>query len=239
MRRTDFKMKSIGLAVLLAANAAAVGIAAAADTCYRDDSGRIVHRRLPRSVEVPCPKATTPSGVESGTATGGDADIYKLPGAFKNGTTFDRGPRPAASPVPRPGLEDYVQSMPVPDRWRIVDALGYPQNLFDPYDRNVLKGDKPVHGDDWFFNLTAFSDTLFESRNVVQPVGSATSAQPGSDDIFGRTRQNVFVQTVGAEFVYYKGDTVFKPPEWEFRFTPVFNFNHANLGEVQGVNIDP
>jgi hypothetical protein len=232
-------MKSIGLAVLLAANLGAAGVAAAADTCYRDDSGRIVHRRLPRSVEVPCPKATTPSGAESGTATGGEADIYKLPGAFKSGTTFERGPRPAASPVPRPGLEDYVQSVPVPDRWRIVDALGYPQNLFDPYNRNVLKGDKPVHNGDWFFSVTAFSDSLFQSRNVVQPVGSQSTDQPGSDDVFGRTRQTVFVQTVGAEFVYYKGDTVFKPPEYEFRFTPVFNFNHVNLGEVLGVNIDP
>ena len=231
-------MKSIGLAALLAAGFTLAGVAQA-DTCYKDDSGRIVRRRLPRSVEVPCPSTTTPAGAENGTPSGTDSDIYKLPGAFKNGTTFDRGPRPAASPVPRPGLDDYVSSVPVPDRWRIVDTLGYPQNLLDPYNRNVLKGDKPVHNGDWFFNVTAFSDSLFESRNVVQPVGSATSDSAGADDIFGRTRQNVFVQTVGAEFVYYKGDTVFKPPEYEFRFTPVFNFNHVNLGEVQGVNIDP
>lgn len=38
----------------------------------------------------------------------------------------------------------------VPDRWRIVDSLpGYDHSLWNPYQRNVLKGDKPVWGE-WF-----------------------------------------------------------------------------------------
>ena len=168
VRRTDFGLKSFGLTALIAA-AACLNVARA-ETCYRDDSGRIVHRRLPRSFEVPCPAAVpaAPAGApgsagtpgSSATATGGAQDIYSLPGAFKGQGEIERGPRPAASPVPRPGVEDYVDSVPVPDRWRIVDTLGYPQHLLDPYNRNVLKADKPVHGD-WFFNVTAFSDSLF------------------------------------------------------------------------------
>ena len=55
-------------------------------------------------------------------------------------------------------MDDYVASVPIPDRWRIVDTLGYEDNWYDPYHRNTLKGDKPVYGDDWFFNLGIISD---------------------------------------------------------------------------------
>jgi hypothetical protein len=228
----------IGLAVLLLGTCVLGGMAAA-DTCYRDDSGRIVKRRKSGSVEVPCPPPT-PADAATGTAV----DRGKLTDAFKNNSasggeaSIERGPRPAASPVPQPGLNDYVASVPVPDRWRIVDTLGYPQNLLDPYHRNVLKADKPVHGD-WFFNLGAFSDSVYESRDVVASVGNASTAHAGENDIFGHPKQNFFSQTVGAEFVYYKGDTVFKPPEYEFRFTPVFNYNYLSASELQEVNVDP
>ena len=43
----------------------------------------------------------------------------------------------------------------IPDRWRLVTALGYPENLWDPYNgNNVLKGDRPAFGEDWFVSLT-------------------------------------------------------------------------------------
>ena len=74
------------------------------------------------------------------------------------------------SPVPRPTMDDYVSSVPVPDRWRIVDALGYQDRWFDPYNRNILKADKPVFGD-WFFNLGVISDTVVEVRDIPTPVG--------------------------------------------------------------------
>lgn len=245
MRASDrtaiLNRKAVGgacLAVLLLGNGAWMKVASA-ETCYRDDSGRIVKRRKPGSVEVPCPPPT-PADSASGTTT----DRGKLTGAFKNNAanaadaTLERGPRPAASPVPQPGLADYVESIPVPDRWRIVDTLGYKQNLFDPYHRNVLKADKPVVGD-WFFNLGLFSDSVYESRDIVASVGSSSTVNPGENDVFGHPRQNFFSQTVGVEFVYYEGDTVFKPPEYEFRFTPVFNYNYLSGSELEEVNVDP
>jgi hypothetical protein len=205
---------------------------AAADTCYRDDSGRIVKRRRPGNVEVPCPPPSSPDAGASARDRG------RLPGAFTGRAPVDRGPMPKASPVPRPGINDYVASIPVPDRWRIVDTLGYKQNLWNPYDRNVLKADKPVHGE-WFFNVSMFSDSVYEARDVASPVGSSSTGSRGQNDVFGRSGQGAFSQTVGAEFVYYKGDTTFKPPEYEFRFSPVVNFNHVSLAEIQGVNVDP
>src|SRR5215471_12215986 len=42
-------------------------------------------------------------------------------------------------------------SIAVPDRWRILDALGRPENDLDPYNTNTLKADKPIFGEDWFF----------------------------------------------------------------------------------------
>ncbi|MEO8103334.1 MAG: hypothetical protein ABI790_12465, partial [Betaproteobacteria bacterium] len=35
------------------------------------------------------------------------------------------------------------QSVSVPDRWRIMDTLGFKFPWYDPYNHNVYKGDKP------------------------------------------------------------------------------------------------
>lgn len=229
----------LALALLFAVSVAAADFAAA-EPCYKDDAGRIVTRRRPGYVEVPCPPAVNPGNTPTNEVNGTAVDQGKLPATFKGGQNApDRGPRPAASPVPMPGLMDYVAAVPVPDRWRIVDSLpGYQESIFDPYHRNVLKADKPVSGE-WFFNLGMFSDSVFEARDVPASVGSSSTQNPGQYDVFGRSRQNFFSQTVGAEFVYYKGDTVFKPPEIEFRFTPVFNFNYLSGSELQEVNVNP
>ena len=128
--------------------------------------------------------------------------------------------------------------MPIPDRWRIVDSLGYEDNWWDPYNQNTIKGDKPIH-DDWFFNVIAISDTVVELREVATPVGVQSTERPGTLDVLGDTEQALFNQNVAVELVYYKGNTVFKPPDWEFRFTPVFNYNYTELEEITGVNADP
>lgn len=142
------------------------------------------------------------------------------------------------SPVPRPSVSDFKDSVVFPDRWRIVEAIGYTDNWLDPYNRNTLKGDVPLH-DDWFFNLGIISDTIYEGRKVVTPVGLQTTADPGDIDLFGNTEQHSVIQQVAMEFVYYKGDTVFRPPDYEFRFIPVFNFNHTVVNELAGINANP
>lgn len=142
------------------------------------------------------------------------------------------------SPVPRPGIDAFDDPILVPDRWRIVDAL-YDERWWDPYNRNLYKGDKPIHGDDWFFNITAFSDTVADFRNVATPVGVQSSDDPGDTNTFGGQDQFGFVQNLGAELVYYKGDTVFKPPDYEFRLTPVLNYNYTEADELLNLNVDP
>lgn len=128
----------------------------------------------------------------------------------------------------------------VPDRWRIVSALGYPERWWDPYNgNNVLKADRPAFGDDWFFLFSAISDSTYEGRSIPTPVASATTVAPGTLDVLGDPTQTAFTQNLITEFVLYKGDTVFRPPDYEFRFIPVFNLTHVEVGEAGNLKADP
>ncbi len=215
-----------------------------AETCYQDDKGRISQRRRPGYKRIECPAQRSEQAAPKTPRKAGSATAGRLPEAvpeksagFATAGRPPRKPNPA-SPIPRPVLADFPDAVPVPDRWRIVDTLGYRENLLDPYNRNVLKADRPIHGD-WFFNLGLISDTVFEQRNLPTGVGSSSAGANGKIDIFGGSDQSVFVQSLAAEFVYYEGDTVFRPPDHEFRFIPVFNYNRVELDEIQGVNADP
>jgi hypothetical protein len=210
--------------------------ATAAETCYQDDTGRIVKRRRPGYTEVPCPDESAQPGQTPSAEP--SAQPQEDTGRAPRRRVIERAPPAYVSPIPRPGLADYVDSVPVPDRWRIVDSLGYRDRWFDPYNRNVLKADRPVHGDDWFFNLGVISDTVYELRDVPTPVGGISTDGPNGIDVFGSADQWAAVENLAAEFVYYKGDTVFKPPDYEFRFTPVFSYNYVELETLQGVNAD-
>ena len=127
----------------------------------------------------------------------------------------------------------------VPDRWRIVTSLGYPENKLDPYHgNNVLKGDRPAFGGDWFVSLGMISDSTFEARSVPTPVASATPPSQGQIDLPGESAQNAFTQNFIFETVLYKGDTVFRPPDWEFRFTPVFNLTSVAVKEAGVLKVD-
>lgn len=129
---------------------------------------------------------------------------------------------------------------PVPDRWRIVDTLGYKTNLWDPYHgNNPLKADKPVFGEDWFFNLGVISDTVISPRRFPVPVGNATTSRPGSLDTQGDGELMVYNENLIVEMVLYKGNTVFRPPDYEFRFIPVFNLNYIDTNERGIVKVDP
>jgi hypothetical protein len=207
------------------------------ETCYRDDVGRIVKRRRPGYVEVPCPTEQPQGETQAQPQSQPEVPNLEDTGRAPRRRVIEREAPTYVSPIPRPGLGDYVDAAPVPDRWRIVESLGYVERWWDPYDRNVLKADRPVH-DDWFFNLGLISDTVYELRDVPTPVGAVSTQSPGLD-VFGAADQWALIQNVAAEFVYYKGDTVFKPPEWEFRLTPVFSYSYGELEALQGVNADP
>jgi hypothetical protein len=142
----------------------------------------------------------------------------------------------------RPQAADYRivrESIQVPDRWRIVDSLpGYDENLFDPYNRNILKGDKPLFGD-WFFSFSGIADSVYEARSLPTPVGIQSSNNPSALDVFGSGKQSTFNENIILEFVFLKGDTIFRPPDLEFRFIPVINFNRSEVDEKRALRINP
>lgn len=165
-------------------------------------------------------------------------------------------PPPAdPSQVPGPLPATPRQALPVPDRWRIMQALGFKFPLTDPYNQNILKGDLPIGNDpwfretfpglaerlspDWFFNLGVVSDTLVEARRLPTPVGLQSSDRPGALDVFGQGRQTTLAQTLVVSMALIKGDTTFKPPDYEFRFVPAFNVNQSRVDEVRALRIDP
>lgn len=222
--------------------------AAIAEMCYQDDTGRIVKRRRPGYVEVPCPDenaptrqppaTTAPSTAPAVTSPAGVPSVPEDTGRAPRRQVVTRELPTSVSPFPRPDIASYAEAVPVPDRWRIVEALGYKERWYDPYNRNVLKADRPVTGK-WFFNLSMIADSVFEMREVPQPVGGVSTQSPGGNDVFGMTDQWVGNQSLTTEFVYYQGNTVFQPPDWEFRLTPVFNYNYTDLDTSQIVNADP
>lgn len=126
----------------------------------------------------------------------------------------------------------------VPDRWRMF----YAGKWYDPYNQNVLKGDIPVFGspaEPWFTELSVISDTLFEARRIPVPVGFASTKRPNSNDVFGDGNQTSFAQNVIMSFGLIKGNTAFKPPDFELRIAPIFNFNYVKAEEDGILFADP
>ncbi len=183
-----------------------------------------------------------------------------LSGAIAQEQRFPPEPRPGEEVVPRrPGASEPLQyfpppvdpsqvpspaasapraTVPVTDRWRIMRSLGMNAPWFDPYNQNLLKGDLPVVRD-WFVNVGVVSDTLLEARRLPTPVGPQTSERPDSVNVFGRARQSTAVQTLIVSLAAIKGDTTFKPPDYEFRLVPVFNVNRSQVEEVRALRVDP
>jgi hypothetical protein len=137
---------------------------------------------------------------------------------------------PGALPPPARGTTRDFEALP--DRWRIVSMLGYRENLLDPYHgNNWLKGDRPRWGGDWFVSLTGISDSVLEPRRVATPRAGPSTAGAGDLDQIGDGEQFLLAQSFVLEGVLYKGDTVFKPPEYELRIIPVVNLNYAQAEE--------
>ena len=152
-----------------------------------------------------------------------------------------------AKPIEPLAPEDVVFKR-VPNRWQ----LEYPKyrrypghegdiqfakgRLRDPFNQNKLKGDYPIVKD-IFFNLTVTSDTFTTTRKLPLP-SNLGSSRPDSEDFFGHFGQFAMVENLSVSASLFKGDTSFKPIDWQIRFTPEFNFNYVAVKENGILNID-
>jgi hypothetical protein len=152
-----------------------------------------------------------------------------------------RAPPPQAFPA---------DQVPIPDRWRLIESLGLvKENLFDPYNQNTYKGDRPINRakvpwlpikeDDWFFVANLISDTVYEPRSFPIPVGVQTTEDPDRNDVFGNAFSQVFSQTFIAGFALLKGSTTFKPPSIEYRVTFAYNVNYVDVPERRVLFVEP
>ena len=174
-----------------------------------------------------------------------DDDLRRRPGDEAEPA---RGPGEQSDPnratdVPRVSPVDGERArgriMPVPDRWRILNTLGIMQQDWrDPYHQNTYKADKPLH-DDWFLDVSLTSDTVYEPRRFPVPVSPQGTASSGELDVIGDGDQTVFAETLIAGVVYYKGDTVFRPPDWEYRLTLAAQYNHVETEQARLLRADP
>lgn len=110
---------------------------------------------------------------------------------------------------------------------------------WNPYDQSKIKGDIPVIGDDYFMVLSAVSKTGVEIRRT--PSGNAvSSANPNSNNFFGRPESLSVNQVVQVSFEFFKGQTVFRPRSWAVKISPTFSIpNYLNARENGIVNVDP
>jgi hypothetical protein len=127
----------------------------------------------------------------------------------------------------------------VPNRWKIfpappwrryddrdLDAIYSTSRLWDPFNRNTIKGDYPIAGRRVFFAFTGSSETLAETLREPVPTG-ASSASPGESGFFGRGEQFATVQDFRLTFDLFRGDAGFRPIDWELRITPEFDINYT------------
>jgi hypothetical protein len=171
-------------------------------------------------------------------ATQDSTDGRNIPGRLRNyeRPVLQNNEGAVQAPPPEAFPEEWI---PVPDRWRIVNALGVGGQWWDPYNQNVIKGDRPILGtNDWFLDLTGISDSVAEVRSFPVGVGTQNTQRPGSLDTFGNANSQLYTQTFIAGVDIYQGSTAFKPPDIEFKFSAAANINYAMVNERGILNID-
>jgi hypothetical protein len=198
------------------------------------------HAQHAQPTPVPAADAGPPPESEPVPADDQPLEGRRRPGRVPELPPAIKQENPGAVRAPPPEAFPHDE-FPIPDRWRLAGALGVTKpRWWDPYNQNFLKGDLPIKGThDWFFAVSAVSDTVIEPRTFPIPVSVQTTSRPGSLDIFGKDSSLVLAQTfiVGAAFI--KGSTAYKPPDLEYRLTLAFQDNYVDVPEKRVLYVEP
>jgi len=122
----------------------------------------------------------------------------------------------------------------------LVDDYPYVNGgMFDPYHQNVLKGDYPIVGQHTFLNLTFNSTQFMEMRDVPTPTTPFESTlNPDSAEFFGDPDQFFYNHNMLMTVDLFHGNTAFKPEDWRFTTTLVYNLNYLDVDELAIVSPD-
>ncbi len=152
-------------------------------------------------------------------------------------------PAPATPPQPAGGTAlSEAEFAPYPSRWDILDRLPNDPRIvrgrpIDPYNQNVLKGDKPIAGDSLFLVLTGTLELPVEGRRLPVPSGVST-AVPGSLEFFGQGDQYFTTPRALVSAELFQGQTAFKPKTWAVKATGAFDLNYLKVNERNLVTAD-
>lgn len=186
----------------------------------------------------------SPSGVPGKPHNPPGAEVSSPPSIYPGLRSAQPAELAMASPeiVPTDNFEldtyRWTVAMPAWQRYKVPGDYPYVKShWYDPFNRNRWKGDYPLFGQDWFFRFTGTSLTGFDLRRLPTPSGLG-SEQPNSNQFFGGDQQTFLSQTFLFSFDLFRGDTAFRPIDWQFRFTPAVNLNYLQTQERGIVNVN-
>src|SRR5215472_15402254 len=183
--------------------------------------------------QVPQPKPSPPASEAQPVYNGAQQRMEQPP-----------SPQPVPQTLPPAGEVFQTQSdrwlVAMPDWNRYGNGGEHPYvkgRKWDPFDRNKLKGDTPLFGQQTFFNFTGVSNTLLDGRRLPTP-SNVSTARPGTPDFFGRGGQFFLDQAFLFSFDLFHGDTSFRPVDWRIRVTPAVSLNYLATQENGIVDVD-
>ena len=192
--------------------------------------------RLPRMAELGAPAAPGPA---TETAATPYRVLSRRPDAEPEQGIVQPEILPPADEVFLAASDRWNVAMPDWDRYGRAGEYPYVRasHWWDPFNRNRLKGDTPILGQQTFLNITATSDTEVDERRVPE-TSNVSSALPGSYDYFGHGEQFALSQTFRFSFDLFHGDASFRPVDWRIEVTPAVNVNDLDVHEVGIVNVN-
>lgn len=99
------------------------------------------------------------------------------------------------------------------------------------------KSDYPLFGQNTFLDLTITSFTVVQPSTVPsQTTPFESTSRPNTDNFFGNPNQIGTQQFISMGIDLFHGDTSFRPVDWRFKLTPVFNANILTTEELAQVN---
>ena len=158
-------------------------------TLIANPSAAAAQRQFP---QLPAGAANPQEGSQPVPSAGAPPAALQNENLEQPGQTAPPESLPPASQVFQPEPDRWSIAMPDWDRYGIGGEHPYVRgSKWDPFNRNILKGDVPIIGKQTFLNFTATSDTFFDGRRLPTPT-DVSSARPGSSRTFSARANRFF-----------------------------------------------